>query len=254
MANLAAVWQKIHRAGMHLDDLKTEEARFLETKPYRLRVVNDHGHHGQDIINEFVIVDQVAPIPIELPLLVGEVAYQLRSALDHLAWQLVLANNGTPVIKTTAFPVFDTQPKQLKIAGGVDPQALAIVENLQPYKRGQDAKSDPLWMVSELCNIDKHRLLVIVGLGYESVQTTIPGAGPHVMDLPAPIPMELGTNVSTLATPAHVYDSKVEMQAEVSALIAFGKREPCEGERVTDALDRLEDAVSLAVMLFTQFF
>ena len=34
--------------------------------------------------------------PIEWSIILGEILYNLRSALDHLVWQLVLANGQTP--------------------------------------------------------------------------------------------------------------------------------------------------------------
>lgn len=33
----------------------------------------------------------------------------------------------------------------------------AIVQSLQPYKRGTSATSEPLWLIQDFANIDKHR-------------------------------------------------------------------------------------------------
>ena len=44
-----------------------------------------------------------APIPVDLSLVIGDAVHNLRSALDHLAWQLVLANGQTPTTQT-AYP------------------------------------------------------------------------------------------------------------------------------------------------------
>jgi hypothetical protein len=38
------------------------------------------------------------------------------------------------------------------------PEAIAIIRELQPYKRGASYRQHPLWQLNELGNIDKHRL------------------------------------------------------------------------------------------------
>ncbi len=44
---------------------------------------------------------------------------------------------------------------------GVDPSAHAVIESVQPYKRGDDFRSHPLWVLHELSNLDKHRLVLL---------------------------------------------------------------------------------------------
>ena len=45
---------------------------------------------------------------------------------------------------------------------GIDPQAQAEIERLQPYHRAHAYDTDPLWRLGELNNVDKHRLLHVV--------------------------------------------------------------------------------------------
>jgi len=253
MADLAAVWHKIHRADMHHKALESELRSYIDTKPYRLRVVNDHSTLARGVVNEFLVVDHVDPIPLDIPVRIGEIAYQLRSALDQLAWQLVLANGGQPVIKRTAFPILDTAPSVLRIAGGVDPAALAIIEELQPYKRSQDPQTDVLWLLSELNNIDKHRLPIVVAHSFNAIEVTRPNGEVVSIDITMNVPLKLGASV--LTSGALVTDEEpVQMQHDIAPLIAFGEGEPCAGESVTEATKRLIDATALAVMRFTQFF
>jgi len=76
------------------------------------------------------------PPPIMLSLLVGEVVHQLRSALDHLAYALVVAAGNTPT-RSTAFPMLTARPTNgLTVAGGLTHRALANIEEFQPYQRG----------------------------------------------------------------------------------------------------------------------
>ena len=46
-----------------------------------------------------------------------------------------------------------------RINGGINHDALTIIDALQPYQRGQDVTVHPLSVLRELSNADKHRLL-----------------------------------------------------------------------------------------------
>jgi hypothetical protein len=109
-------------------------------------------------------------------ILVGEILYNLRSALDHLAWLLVQLAGKQPGDRTT-FPVkFSPFDKRGRLVGAqLDPKIdddriMELVEECQPY-RGSVPGSltppdrDPLWELHRLNIIDKHRtLLVVAGL------------------------------------------------------------------------------------------
>lgn len=98
------------------------------------------------------------PLPLRLSVLLGELLHNLRSGLDHVAWQLVLANGGTPN-KKTSFPVLVKRKNApLQIVGGISTQAAALAGDLQPYNNASGApEEDPLHVLSTLNNIDKHR-------------------------------------------------------------------------------------------------
>ncbi len=97
--------------------------------------------------------------------LMGDCLFAWRSALDHLAYQLVLVSGGTPT-RSTAFPI---ALKELDTRGVVASAASilacvrrssAVVEEHQPYTRNR-----PTWhqlaVLQELNNIDKHRTLLV---------------------------------------------------------------------------------------------
>lgn len=98
------------------------------------------------------------PIPHRIPIMIGEALYQLRSALDHLACRLVVANHGADIEKT-AFPIYNCpakykseSPRQVK---GIHPDAERALESVQPYQTGYSR----LGLIQDLNNIDKHRLV-----------------------------------------------------------------------------------------------
>jgi len=76
--------------------------------------------------------------------------------------------------KETGFPILSDTDKKGRFGRGshkwisakpkvvgIDPDAQAVIESLQPYHRGNAYDTDPLWRLSELNNIDKHRVLHI---------------------------------------------------------------------------------------------
>ena len=100
----------------------------------------------------------------EYSVIVGEVAYNLRSSLDHLVWQLVIANGGIPDRKN-AFPIISRESdyrnqSESKLRGLTDGQRLTI-EELQPFRNGYQV-GPHLGMLHAICNIDKHRHLNVV--------------------------------------------------------------------------------------------
>ena len=109
-----------------------------------------------------LVVDVEEPETLyEYSVAVGEIAHNLRSSLDHLVWQIVIANGGIPDHKN-AFPIALKEndyraPSKPKLRRLTDDQRQTI-EGLQPFR--DDVNIGPhLWMLHVICNIDKHRHL-----------------------------------------------------------------------------------------------
>jgi hypothetical protein len=68
--------------------------------------------------------------------LIGDVVHNLRSALDHLAWQPVLRAGGEPDWRTQ-FPIFSTEaaydPKSLRQTAGMAAADARKLPALQPF-------------------------------------------------------------------------------------------------------------------------
>jgi len=120
--------------------------------------------------NPFEVVYRITKVPWIDPAwsaIFGQGIYNIRSALDHLAWQLVLLDGQEPT-RATQFPLLDTnrdksgRKVQVDIAPGIKrPDILAAVESMQPY-HGGGKWGDQLGVVGELSGIDKHRLPIAV--------------------------------------------------------------------------------------------
>jgi hypothetical protein len=107
------------------------------------------------------------PPPLYLGLILGEMVHDLRSALDQLAWQLALSHVGEAALSDPhignliVFPITDTPVRfrKHKAAPYFDQQALALMESRQPYQNTESHLVNPLTIVREWSNKDKHRVL-----------------------------------------------------------------------------------------------
>lgn len=96
-----------------------------------------------------------------LAVVIGDFLHNARGALDHLAYQVVMnpRDEGGPKAPEDKimFQICDLpdsfERTKWKVRGAA-PGALAVIERLQPYNRGQPY----LWLLHELNNWDKHRL------------------------------------------------------------------------------------------------
>jgi len=88
----------------------------------------------------------------------GDVAHNLRTALDHLMCHLLLVA-GSGITKRDCFPISEDiaryESRKAGIVNRVQPEVMEALDRLKPYKGG----NEPLWRVHELDRIDKHRAL-----------------------------------------------------------------------------------------------
>jgi hypothetical protein len=150
--SLDGVDGKIERAKHHLSELKDVLHVALDPRRYRF-AFDSELENGEHVLRVYG-VPRVDPV---WSLIVGDCLHNLRSALDYLAWQLVLVDGGDPTSETQ-FPIRQSPPTQLKPAIR-RPEILDALERTQPYS---DPRDSYLSALQSLNNIDKHRLLLVV--------------------------------------------------------------------------------------------
>jgi hypothetical protein len=163
MDRLEGVQAKITRAKHHVSELDAAIKAFHASNPYKLAAKRDAEKRP------VYFLGQVDPVPIEVAAICGEIIQSLRSALDHLAYQLVLVGTGKPgPFFHVYFPIFDSPEKyeagKLGQIKGMRKDAIDAIDAIKPYGGGNDT----LWKIHRLNIIDKHRLLVAVGSTFES--------------------------------------------------------------------------------------
>lgn len=163
MADLSGVRLKLSRALDHLLSLDTAIDAYLDSDPVKI-VREIDPRHPERIV--FSMALKSAP-PTALSVFIGDCVHNLRVSLDHLAWQLVLANGGVPREGAggTQFPILlksgkDGTTSTVVVPGGVSAKALTAIDAVQPFHR-PDADNHPLAILSRLDNIDKHRTLLL---------------------------------------------------------------------------------------------
>lgn len=160
------VARKIQRARGHISELQASVRAFIQRAPYKIK------GEINEATNEAVFTAEADPEfaspPIELTLISAEVAHQLRSAQDHLVWQLVIANTGQPPQGAkSGFPIFKNEAgysgRAPAMIAGVSAQAAADrIRAAQPYHAGNDAERVLIWIVQELNNAEKHRIIPVM--------------------------------------------------------------------------------------------
>jgi hypothetical protein len=182
---------KLRRARLQLRRLDIKIEKWIGQKHYTITNEPDQDYPG----NTATYIEAEAP-PVEFSLLLGDCLQNMRSGLDHLAY--ALADAYTPVRsaevrEASEFPIFGDidrrgRPKTgatrfadagpggglYKIAG-VHPEARAVIERAQPYNRGQQFTSHPLWALHELSRIDKHRLIHVTVSSFSGLVLKFPG-------------------------------------------------------------------------------
>jgi hypothetical protein len=157
---------KLARALQHLEACRQIAKKWIDLNakslPFKFeRQVSSGG------TRYIVYWEPIEELPVvELGLLVGDFLHNLRSALDHLAYELAAAYTKPlppKAAETCEFPVFwkrpmDARQEQSKI-GCIHPDAVNLIKAIQPYHKGTKYTGDPLWILNELERIDKHRTL-----------------------------------------------------------------------------------------------
>lgn len=145
---------KLDRAKFHLKDLGN-------------RINSGELHAGQIGYRidykrqELIVFTHPDEASLGWSILAGEVIHQARSALEHIVWELIENNGGVPKVGVTGFPVFWDKTKYKRkfrsMVDGINAEAFAIIDGLQPLR--PDYTSDSLYLLHEMWNRDKHRIL-----------------------------------------------------------------------------------------------
>jgi hypothetical protein len=236
---------KFHRAQEHFSAFDMAAQWWLKRKTHRIVEEID----DQADVKQILLVADEQP-PLRLSLIAGDAIQNMRSALDHLVVELATAEYGGPlpheIESKLAFPIttcrdkFRAARKRSRLTC-VPARAQAVIQRLQPYRRG-DYRTDLLWVLQELSNIDKHRRLPLLNTLLHSVKierfqsSDVRQFSPGIVG-----PFKEKTVILSWSP------SNAEVDVELGPIlieIAFGEGTPVEGQPVTDTFNALNRYVA----------
>lgn len=211
--------------------------------------------------------------PIEIGVAIGQIAHNLRSALDNLTWQLARLETRTPYDRTQ-FPIFRWRVTTRKDRHGnplpqferegrrylksLRLEHRAVIERMQPYVGGRGFRRHPLFRLHEINNTDKHRLFQVVGTkpalitwGGFGDAINAPSSEDDLLDAVDTGRFRiLKDGAKVLEAPANV-----DVYPKVPLLIAFGVGSPgIRDQGVCSTLSSIADMVSEIIERFRPEF
>lgn len=236
---------KVERAGKHIDDLAAVCKAFINSTPYTL----DRETEPKTGYYHFSVTNMQAPPP-EVGLIAGDAIHNLRSALDHLACQLVLANGNLPS-RQTCFPIFDSESKyqtmDTRKVQGMSPAAISAIDAAKPYKDGNNA----LYTLHELDIADKHHALLTTLVSVTQATINVPGS---IRDFKAPLfalpnfqkPLKDGDVI-------FICEPGVEDITHVAFEVGLCEPELVEGKPIVRVLGQMVKHVNNTILSFERF-
>jgi len=158
-SRLILVRVKIERAKKHVAELERILRSRSGHKHIKAVISEQNPNTGQILAKG---IGTFRFMPFESVAIAGDAIQNLRSALDHLAYQLILVNGKQPT-RWNGFPICEDlaaykREKRGKVKG-MRPEAKEAIDRVKPYGGG----NDPLWVLHSLNIVDKHRLIFTVG-------------------------------------------------------------------------------------------
>jgi len=160
---------KVKWAEQHIARLSDTLGDFLKSGSYRASI-------DPNTQSRFYEIVQTRPLPESVPFLIGDAIHGLRTALDHVAFEMVERANRTPSqglvfpIKDTRAEVLDAMKSELQAAAGTDIVSL-LLDGIQPHRDGQ-RPGHSLWILHRLDCVDKHRKLLtaVEDVGFHHIE------------------------------------------------------------------------------------
>lgn len=146
---------KIERADHHIADLERQFLALLEDNSYGLRIEFNPETGQNDIRIRFL-----RPVPAKpLALIIGDAIHNLRTALDHMTWEMV-GRDGGKQHRQLRFPSHHDRASFEGACNGIETPSQAIRDALKATEAFPSGKGYVLYSLHALDNADKHTVLM----------------------------------------------------------------------------------------------
>ncbi len=171
--------RKMERADEHLRTLTTEVTDFLDKNPQRVTREMDA---EKTLYIYHVYTQALTPPPHRFGLIAADAIHNMRSALDHAAWQLALLRTDKPN-RSTAFPIFTQRDDKAlcRMVCSMPAQCQFALESIQPY-HGEYPRLHLLAILHRLWNMDKHRAIPVTSHAFNMRVYSGPGGSHERLD------------------------------------------------------------------------
>lgn len=240
MVDYSGARLKVERAKAHIAEVEREVAAFLGRRPYR--IVQEL---NLEIERFAMLVSLTRPLPVMIPVIVGDAVHNLRTALDHALCAIVAAEGKT--IRDTTFPFAkldaDFEEVLKRKARKAPAPAKQACRDIKPYPGGNDL----LVALHELDLMDKHQLVLTMAAAgtFNAQYIERDGKPEHRI---AHRVHYLGAETEVIPLPEE-RSSDVPFEISLTVEVVFGPDTPCAGEPCVLTLCDLTVAVENALML-----
>lgn len=245
IASLRGAKLKIERANHHVKDVAKLLVDFQDSNVLALEKEPDGIHETLKL--------RIGDISDDLPIIIGETLFQLRSALDLLAEALPKASG--PKKGTISFPICSKKNKAREFKRKIEkfsPAVQKFIRRLKPYEGGNRL----LWALHRLRNNDAHIRLSVLALGGVSWKGTLDINIPWQQQAkPAMVILEYPTNFEkeiVLARGRFGATAYANTKPEIT--IAFNDIKGIKREPVINVLQQFVDLVQHIVDLADRLF
>jgi hypothetical protein len=214
----ASAKQKIERADYHIADLERQFAIFVGEKPHRFSIKADPASGALSIGIRFL-----KELPSTFAPIISDALHNLRTALDHAAWEVVGIDHGTQN-RYLQFPTGDTRVSFEATCNGIKTPSQWVKNALKATEAFIGGRGMDLYQLCQLDNSDKHVEItpVLRTTGHPAFHIVAPdGHVLRTMDGNALTPAATGTTVVTLASVPSGFSVELDNDAECPPTIFF---------------------------------
>jgi hypothetical protein len=164
--DLSGVRLKLARAQTHIDAIRDKALAFRDRQPPPFGFRVEKRDLGERLEYTLYAVVREQP-PRDFAPMIGDAVHNLRSALDHLVYEMAPEAVQRDEQARTQFPIATAEAAyrrdSKKMLEEITGDERTLIERLQPwYASPESPGENPLAILRELSNGDKHRLLVPV--------------------------------------------------------------------------------------------
>jgi hypothetical protein len=227
---------KFARAVEHFESFNRDSTAFINSIEHNIVLKHDPRTGAKWL----VFWDSDCFPPIRLSTIVGDVLFNLRSALDNCVCGLVLRRDPHADCSELQFPIcstddqFDKSIKRGRLAGVPD-HAIRFIRSVQPMHAPENNRPlHPLSLIHDLNNRDKHRSAhITTGATRGAEVVLLSQAGEPLLHVRVPDAVEGGP--STVAMPSSLPDA-IRVRGGGSFRITFRREADLQDRPVVDVL------------------